>query len=108
MTKLFLPVFFYLTVKWLRKQAEQGDALSQCSLAALLSGNYRQDYNEAVQWYTKAAEQGYWRAQFELSMSYKEGKGVAKDDKEAVYWLTKSADQGVADAKKELEDMKSE
>lgn len=37
------------------------------------------NYEEAVKWYRKAAEQGYAGAQFELAGCYAEGKGVANN-----------------------------
>ena len=57
-----------------------------------------QDYNEAVEWFTKAAEQGYANAQYALGLMYREGKGVPQDYNKAVEWFTKSAKQGNANA----------
>ena len=57
-----------------------------------------QDYKEAVKWYTKAAEQGYANAQYNLGHRYYRGEGVAQDYKEAVRWWRKAAEQGKAKA----------
>ena len=91
------------------KKAEAGDSKAQ----SLLGGCYYfgngvpQDYKEAVKWYKKAAEQGDGSTQFRLGTCYANGKGVTKDMKEAVKWWTKAAEQGNADAKEELERLKS-
>ncbi|KAF9151691.1 hypothetical protein DFQ26_001159 [Actinomortierella ambigua] len=53
---------------------------------------------EAVKWYTKAAEQGYASAQFNIGVMYERGQGVDQGDIEAVTWYTKAAEQGYANA----------
>ena len=60
------------------------------------------DYNEAVQWFRKAAEQGHASAQFILGHCYDAGDGVSKDTAKAIEWYKKAAAQGQEDAKKEL------
>jgi TPR repeat protein len=35
-----------------------------------------QDFKQAIQWYTKAAEQGDVDAQYNLALMYKNGEGV--------------------------------
>ena len=47
-----------------------------------------------MEWYQKAAEQGYARAQNNLGLCYKNGDGVEKDIKKAVEWYRKAAEQG--------------
>jgi uncharacterized protein len=49
-----------------------------------------QDYNEAVKWYRKAAEQGNAPAQSNLGFMYENGHGVAQDFVQALMWLTLS------------------
>eukprot|EP00942_MAST-04A_sp_MAST-4A-sp1_P008814 g8814.t1 len=49
-----------------------------------------------VEWYTKAAEQGYARGQYNLGVMYKYGDGVTMDKAKAVEWYTKAAEQGFA------------
>ena len=61
-----------------------------------------QDYEKAIDWYTKSAEQGYAKAQYNLGWMYDNGRGVPQDDKQAVYWYTKSAEQGFAVAQYNL------
>ena len=53
-----------------------------------------QDYNEAVKWYRKAAEQGNARAQRALGIMYRYGYGVAKDFVLAHMWYNLAAAQG--------------
>ena len=53
-----------------------------------------QDYKLAFKWFTKAAEQGYASAQFNLGSMYNQGDGVPQDDKMAFKWYTKAAEQG--------------
>ena len=56
-----------------------------------------QDYNESVNWYRKAAEQGYAPCSGESGLRVcRHGRGVAQDYKEAVKWNLKSAEQGNA------------
>jgi hypothetical protein len=61
-----------------------------------------QDYKLAVKLYTKAAEQGYANAQYNLGLMYNNGQGVPQDYKQAVKWYTKAAEQGHADAQNNL------
>ena len=46
------------------------------------------DKKKAVEWYTKAAEQGCSNAQFNLGGFYAHGQGVAMDKEKAVEWYT--------------------
>jgi len=52
------------------------------------------DEKEAVNWYSKAAEQGDADGQRLLGWCYENGKGVAKDEKEALGWYLKATDNG--------------
>jgi hypothetical protein len=58
----------------------------------------KQDYQKAVQWYRKAADQGHAHAQYNLGSMYYSGKGVCQDYSKAVRWLRKAAEQGSKDA----------
>jgi TPR repeat protein len=49
---------------------------------------------EAVNWYQRAAEQGYAPAQFSLGVMYAKGRGVEQDFRAAFKWYLKSAAQG--------------
>ena len=52
------------------------------------------DYREAVKWWTKAAQQGFASAQYNLGTMYHNGYGVVQDYREAVKWYKKAAQQG--------------
>ena len=60
------------------------------------------DEREAVEWYRKAAEQGYAQAQFNLGECLRDGRGIAKGEKEAVEWYRKAAVQGHSQAQYNL------
>ena len=53
-----------------------------------------QDWSKAVEWCTKAAEQGHAWAQNDLGFWYENGIGVAQDRSKAAEWYTKAAEQG--------------
>lgn len=57
---------------------------------------HSQNYAEAVNWFRKAADQGYVGAQYGLGVMYENGYGVDQDYAEAVRWYRKAADQGDA------------
>ena len=61
-----------------------------------------QNYQIAVEWYKKAAEQGYARAQYNLAQCYMFGRGVEKDERVAVEWYKKAAEQGIPEAQSNL------
>jgi TPR repeat protein len=58
----------------------------------------KQEYEQAVEYFRKAAEHGHTYAQFYLGYCYNNGWGVAQDYKEAAKWYKKAAEQGDADA----------
>lgn len=58
----------------------------------------RQDYKEAFKWYSKAANQGYAVAQYNLGVMYQYGYGVRQDYQKAIEWYLRAANQGDADA----------
>lgn len=76
------------------KKAKRGDAYYQCGLGDYLVEQH--NYWKAVQWYSKAAEQGFAIAQSKLGTCYANGQGVAQDYTAAVYWYRKAAEKGNA------------
>jgi TPR repeat protein len=52
----------------------------------------------AVQWYSKAAQQGDASAQYNLGLMYANGQGVSKDYAIAAKWYRKAAEQGLPEA----------
>ncbi len=65
---------------------------------------YPQNQEEAVHFYTKAAEQGNAAARFLLGLCYEKGIGVDKNKEEAVKWYRLAAEQGHALAQNNLGD----
>jgi TPR repeat protein len=55
---------------------------------------HKEDYDNALDYLTKAAELGDAKAHYHLSLLYGEGKGVEKDEKKEVYYLEKAAIAG--------------
>ncbi|KAF9969023.1 hypothetical protein BGZ73_008818 [Actinomortierella ambigua] len=53
---------------------------------------------EEDRWSSKAVNENHPTTQFNLGMTYAEGRGVERDDAEAVRWFTKAAEQGHPDA----------
>ena len=47
-----------------------------------------QSHPQAVHWWRAAAEKGEPNAQFNLALSYRDGRGVSRDYLQAVMWLT--------------------
>ena len=69
-----------------------GEPCNECEhCKAIMAGNetplmplgtiyyYRQDYKKAIIWYTKAAEQGYGKAQNNLGSLYVQGQGIPQN-----------------------------
>ena len=50
------------------------------------------NYEEAVKWYEKAADEGVADAMYMLGVCYMGGKGVVEDDSTAFYWYKRAAD----------------
>jgi uncharacterized protein len=87
----------------LKRLAEGGDKNAQFSLGTLYDPEFRRskltkpDVNQAIAWYTKAAEQDHSVAQANLGLYFKTGKyGVTQNLAAAVLWLEKSAARGNA------------
>ncbi len=54
------------------------------------------DYEQALTWYRKAADQGNASAQVSIGYMYALGHGVPQDYEQALAWYRKAADQGSA------------
>ena len=61
-----------------------------------------QDFQEAIKWYTKSAEQGNVNAQYNLGNLYLRGQGASQNDNLAFSWFIKAAEQGDAPAQYNL------
>jgi TPR repeat protein len=85
----------------LLKLAAAGHAEAQYLLgySYFFGSGVARDFTKAVEWYCKAAEQGYADAQKFLGICF---SGVLHDDTKAVEWYLKAAEQGDADAQNML------
>jgi formylglycine-generating enzyme required for sulfatase activity len=68
----------------------------------LFGRGVEQDYAKAMEWYRKAADQGFPDAQRNVGVLYENGWGVAKDIDQARVWYQKAADQAYGPAKTAL------
>jgi TPR repeat protein len=79
-------------------KANAGDAASQVLVGeSYASGKgVGQDYNQAADWYRKAAEQGSIAGQLHLAALYRDGGGkhFVRDMVQAAGWYRKAAEQG--------------
>ena len=105
MTLFLASTSFAGKLEELTIRANQGDSIAQFYLASKyhFGQGVPQDYKQAVNWYTKAAEQGEAQSQHNLGFIYNNGQeGVPQDYKQAVKWLTKAAENGFANAQYHL------
>lgn len=85
--------------------ANEGDPRSQAVIGFMYQGweGLVVDEEKAVQWLTKAAEQGESEAQFQIGQMYDEGKWVGrKNHTLSLEWYEKAAQQGHAEAQNNL------
>lgn len=76
----------------LGRAAEMGHAKAQSYLAYQL---YKaSEYDLALKWYEKSAEQGYSESLYGLAGMYREGKGVDVDYEQALKWYQQAAEGG--------------
>ena len=61
-----------------------------------------QDYQIAIAWFRKAADQGYANAQYILGLHYALGKGVLQNYIKAHMWLNLSSSNGHKNAAQTL------
>jgi uncharacterized protein len=98
------PVFTQFTPKNMnlgpevaRKCAEQGDADCQAKLGWFYEdgvSGVKEDHEQAIIWYRKAAEQGLISAQMALAATYEGGYHVPQDYAEAAKWYERAAERG--------------
>lgn len=91
-----------MVMRQLMKDAHSGDELAQFSLGYCYDVGQRieANTNEAIFWYTLAANQGHLIAQNNLGVLYSTGHmgRVAKDPAEALHWYKLAAKQGNCNA----------
>ncbi|KAF7780957.1 hypothetical protein PRUB_b0019 [Pseudoalteromonas rubra] len=91
-------------IEALIEQAQSGDAVAQNTLAdAYYFGEtVEQNYERAVYWFGKAAEQGEAHAQYSLGYMYRMGQYFEQSDEAAVKLYQQAAEQGHASAQYNL------
>lgn len=72
------------------------------------ASGFQQDYVEAIEWYLRAANQGYAKAQFALGYCYEYGDGVDQNQAEALYWYCAAFNNGDQEAKARIEELEEE
>src|ERR1017187_4250073 len=88
----------------MRLAAEQGSAQLQYYYAAMLTDEFDRNGHQianfvvAAEWYRKAADQGYAKAQYELAELYDYGKLGDDQRSNCIPWYLKAAAQGNTDA----------
>ena len=100
---LFNNAFFWVVVA-ISTDYPPLSKISQVLRYSKIQGHRLQsaDYNNALHWLLKAAEQGDADAQQNMGVCYELGIGVKKDKQEAVKWYRKAAEQGNSSAKNNL------
>ena len=82
--------------------ANQPDAQYDLGLCCFVGQDVPQNYQEAVVWFKRAAEQGHAYAQYYLASCYTTGDGVEKNEAQALLWFKRAAEQGHAYAQYNL------
>ncbi len=93
-------ISFEESVKHLAKRAEMNDPIGLCRMG-------HQRYNEgeydlAFEYWTKAAEVGDAKSQYRLSILYRQGLGVEKNEEKKLYYLEEAAIAGHLSARYNL------
>ena len=97
---LGVPADFATAERYYRQAAEQNDILSQRYLARLLKDAGRNE--EALEWYSRAAEGGSASAEYWLYVMYRRGIGALPSTNKAMQHLEKSALMGHIFARRDL------
>lgn len=86
--------------KWLRKAADQDNAVAERYLAEMYfkGRGVTADNTEAAKLLQMAAQQGDAESEHNLAVLYIQGEGVARNPKQAALWMRKSAEQNLAAA----------
>ncbi len=80
----------------LRTAAQQGDPGAQFEVAARFAEGkgMKQDFQQAIVWYSRASQKGFVPAQYRLATLYERGLGTPADVTRAKVWYRRAADQG--------------
>ncbi len=94
----------------LQKLADSGDpaAETELGLRYRLGDDVEKDPAKAVQWFAKAARQGYAKAYFNLGAAYYNGDGVPVNDETSCVWFLLAADAGDPKGQEALDRVRQE
>ena len=86
----------------LKPSAQNGDVKAQFNLAKIYSSRKTssQDQNEAIKWYTKAAEQKHAFSQYTLGQIYAQEQNMSKSYVQSYAWYNLALSQGNETARK--------
>ena len=82
----------YNTMRSLAETSEDGLAQYYVAMMYLRGQGVGQSYDDAAQWFRKAAEQRIKQAQFRLAELYMSGRGVPRDYEYAYAWYRTGAE----------------
>jgi hypothetical protein len=87
-------------------QANAGDSMAQYEMGLQYADgkDLPQNYEDAMAWFAKAAENGNDKAQWKLGLGYMKGIGVPHDERKAVAWFKRAANEGDGRAQSALSD----
>ena len=87
-------------------RANAGDSIAQYEMGLRYADGegVPQNYQDAMAWFAKAAENGNSKAQWKLGLGYMKGIGVPHDERKAVVWFKRAANQGDVRAQSALSD----
>ena len=103
LTPIWLSIACFLLMAGLSYALPRPDNMDLAELNRLGNEAYnKKDYHAAVEWFSKATEQGNAQAQNWLGWMYANGRGVERDDKQAVELYRKAAEQGNVQAQTNL------
>lgn len=99
-----------------KRKAEKGNSQSQMILGfmyytgdGIIKGkNIGKNIDEAVKWFTAAAENGESQAQYILSSIYLKNENNENSSNKGIMWLTKAAENGLSSAQLSLATLYSE
>ncbi|KAF9120579.1 hypothetical protein BGW39_011259 [Mortierella sp. 14UC] len=82
------------------RRARLGDKDAQVAVGIMYieGSEVGRDYQAAMDWFLKAAEQEHPHAQFYISAMFNSGQGVPQDFSKAMEWCIKAGEQGHKDA----------
>jgi TPR repeat protein len=87
-----------------QQRADANDPVAQTALASCydLGMHVKPDGKESIRWITRAANQGYVPAEYELGRIYLYGRGIPVDYAQALIWERRAAEKGDPRAQRDL------